>query len=62
MRGRLCKSLLSSSKILRGLGDAEMELEKERVATEKVKIAQVEKDREVELAKISQVEKDREVV
>ena len=62
MRGRLCKScksLLSSSKILRG--QRERELEKD-------KIAQVEKDREVELAriaaekdKIAQAEKDREV-
>ena len=40
---------------------AERELEKERIAAEKGKIAQVEKDREVELAKIAQVEKDREV-
>ena len=40
---------------------AERELEKERIAAEKDKIAQVEKDREVELAKIAQVEKDREV-
>ena len=40
---------------------AERELEKERIATEKDEIAQVEKDREVELAKIAQVEKDREV-
>ena len=38
---------------------AERELEKERIAAEKDKIAQVEKDREVELAKIAQVEKDR---
>ena len=40
---------------------AERELEKERIAAEKDKIAQVEKDREVELAKIALVEKDREV-
>ena len=40
---------------------AERGLEKERIAAEKDKIAQVEKDREVELAKIAQVEKDREV-
>ena len=47
---------------------AERELEKERIAAETDKIAQVEKDREVELAriaaekdKIAQVEKDREV-
>ena len=40
---------------------AERELEKERIAAEKDKIAQVEKDREVELAKIAQVEKDKEV-
>ena len=32
---------------------AERELEKERIAAEKDKIAQVEKDREVELAKIA---------
>ena len=37
---------------------AERELEKERVAVEKDKIAQVEKDREVELAKIAA---DREI-
>ena len=40
---------------------AERELEKERIAAEKDKIAQVEKNRKVELAKIAQVEKDREV-
>ena len=40
---------------------AERELEKERIAAEKDKIAQVEKDREVELAKTAQVKKDREV-
>ena len=40
---------------------AERELEKERIAAEKDKIAQVEKDKEVELAKIAQVEIDREV-
>ena len=40
---------------------AERELEKERIAAEKDTIAQVERDREVELAKIAQVEKDREV-
>ena len=40
---------------------AERELEKERVAAEKDKIAQVEKDRKVALAKIAQAEKDREV-
>ena len=40
---------------------AERELEKERIAAEKDEIAQVEKDREVELAKIAQVEKDKEV-
>ena len=40
---------------------AERELEKERIAAEKDKIAQVEKDGEVELAKTAQVEKDREV-
>ena len=37
---------------------AERELEKERIAAEKDKIAQVEKDREVELAKIAA---DREI-
>ena len=37
---------------------AERELEKEKIAAEKDKIAQVEKDREVELAKIAA---DREI-
>ena len=60
MRGRLCNSLLRSSKIL-SERLAERELEKERIAADKDKIAQVKKDREVELAKIAQVEKDREV-
>ena len=40
---------------------SERELEKERIAAEKDKIVQVEKDREVELAKIAQIKKDREV-
>ena len=40
---------------------AERELEKERIAAEKDTIAQVERDRKVELAKNAQVEKDREV-
>ena len=40
---------------------AERGLQKERIAAEKDKIMQVEKDRKVELAKIAQVEKDREV-
>ena len=53
MRGRLCKSLLS--KILRGLRDLQRLAERE---LEKDKIAQVEKDREVELAKIAA---DREI-
>ena len=57
MRERLCKSLLSSSKILRGLRD----LQKEKIAAEKEKIAA---DREIEMARIErmerQAEKDRE--
>ena len=58
MRDSLCKGLLSSSKILRSERLAERELEKERIAVEKDKIAQVEKDREFELAKIAA---DREI-
>ena len=44
---------------------AERELEKERIAAEKDKIAQVEKDREVELARIAaekeKIAADREI-
>ena len=39
---------------------AERGLEKEKIAAEKDKIAQVEKDREVELAKLAQIEGDKE--
>ena len=69
MRGRNCKTLLSSSKIVKGARESERELESDRIAAQEKeradKLAAQEKDRDIELARIAteeaKADKDREL-